>query len=90
MRAWNSLAWLLAGAAMGKYIVPAGKWKDTAGNVVNAHAGGITVDKESGNFYLFGEYKIEGQTEGGGIRVYSSPDLATWTDHGLALGKSCH
>ena len=72
---------------MGRYIVPAGKWTDTKGNVINAHAGSITIDKKTGFFYLFGEYKIEGLTEGGGVRVYSSEDLATWTDHGLALGK---
>jgi hypothetical protein len=47
----------------------------------------VTVGKD-GKFYLFGEYKVQGQTEGGGVSVYSSDDLATWTSHGLALGKS--
>ena len=37
--------------------------------------------------WLFGEYKVEGQTEGGGVRVYSSDDLAKWEDHGLALSE---
>lgn len=77
---------LLAAAAQAKYIVPGGRWTDTDGNLVNAHAGGVTVGKD-GKFYLFGEYKTQGQTEGGGISVYSSDDLATWKSHGLALGK---
>ena len=61
---------LLAAAAQAKYIVPGGRWTDTDGNLVNAHAGGVTVGKD-GKFYLFGEYKTQGQTEGGGVSVYS-------------------
>ena len=41
--------------------------------------------KRRGKFFWFGEYKIEGQEEGGGVSVYSSDDLATWEPHGLAL-----
>lgn len=67
-----------------KYIVPGGRWHDTHGALVNAHAGCITLDK-TGTFWLFGEYKTQGQVEGGGISVYSSQDLATWSPHGLAL-----
>jgi hypothetical protein len=77
---------LFAGLSVAKYIVPGGRWHDTDGNLVNAHAGCVTVDKETGKFWLFGEYKVEGQTEGGGVSVYSSDDLATWESHGLALG----
>ncbi|KAI5198828.1 carbohydrate-binding module family 35 protein [Aureobasidium subglaciale EXF-2481] len=85
MFGWKPLSYfLLAAAAQAKYIVPGARWIDTDGNLVNAHAGGVTVGKD-GKFYLFGEYKIEGQTEGGGVSVYSSDDLATWTSHGLAL-----
>lgn len=79
---------LAAGAAHAKYIVPGGRWHDTEGNLVNAHAGGVTIDPETGKFFWFGEYKIEGQEEGGGVTVYSSEDLATWTYEGLALGQS--
>lgn len=53
---------------------------------MNAHAGCVTVDKESGKFFLFGEYKVQGQVEGGGVSVYSSENLATWEHHGMALG----
>ncbi|KAI5241188.1 glycoside hydrolase family 43 protein [Aureobasidium subglaciale] len=85
MFGWKPLSYfLLAVAAQAKYIVPGARWIDTDGNLVNAHAGGVTVGKD-GKFYLFGEYKIEGQTEGGGVSVYSSEDLATWTSHSLAL-----
>lgn len=75
---------LLAVTATAKYIVPGGRWRDTDGNLVNAHAGCITTDS-NGTFWLFGEYKVQGQVEGGGVSVYSSPDLATWQHHGLAL-----
>ena len=78
-------ALLVAGLSAAKYIVPGGRWHDTDGNLVSAHAGCVTVDK-AGKFWLFGEYKVEGQTEGGGVSVYSSDDLATWESHGLALG----
>ncbi|KAJ2988597.1 hypothetical protein NUW58_g3886 [Xylaria curta] len=80
----SSLYCLLLGTtAQAKYIVPGARWRDTEGNLVNAHAGNVVFDK--GTFWLFGEHKTEGQEEGGGISVYSSPDLATWQPHGLAL-----
>ena len=76
---------LLSAVSQAKYIVPGGRWHDTDGNLVNAHAGGVIVD-DAGKFWWFGEYKVQGQTEGGGVSVYSSDDLATWEYHGLALG----
>lgn len=76
---------LYAASVTAKYIVPGGRWLDTAGNLVNAHAGIVTVDKDTGKFWLFGEYKIQGQVEGAGFSAYSSDDLATWEYHGLAL-----
>lgn len=77
---------LYASLATAKWIVPGARWRDTDGNLVNAHAGGVTLDQDSGKFFLFGEYKTEGQEEGGGVSVYSSDDLATWEFHGKALG----
>lgn len=76
---------LLASLTQGKWIVPGAQWIDTEGDVVNAHAGCVTKDPETGRFYLFGEYKTEEQPEGGGVSVYSSDDLATWEPHGKAL-----
>ncbi|CAO2657888.1 Nn.00g071480.m01.CDS01 [Neocucurbitaria sp. VM-36] len=76
---------LAATSVSAKWIVPGARWRDTAGNLVNAHAGCVTVDQDTGKFFLFGEYKVEGQVEGGGVSVYSSDDLATWEHHGQAL-----
>jgi hypothetical protein len=78
----------LACLVTARFIVPGGKWLDTEGNFINAHAGGITLDHESGRFFWFGEHKTKEQPEGGGVSVYSSEDLATWEYHGLALGSS--
>lgn len=84
-----NLVSILAACVNAKWIVPGARWLDTEGNIFNAHAGGLCVDRDSGRFYWFGEYKVEGQVEGGGISVYSSDDLATWESHGLALGMVC-
>lgn len=82
------LASLLAVPATCKYIVPGGRWHDTKGSIINAHGAGITFDQKSGRFWWFGEYKTEDQPEGGGVSVYSSDDLGTWTWERLALGMS--
>lgn len=76
---------LLTFLASAKWIVPAGRWHDTDGNLINAHAGGVTWDHVTGKFFWFGEYKTEEQEEGGGVTVYSSDDLGTWQFHGKAL-----
>lgn len=76
---------LFAALGFAAFIVPGAQWQDTDGNLVNAHAGGVYFDDLTQKFWLFGEYKIEGHTEGGGVRVYSSKNLAQWEDHGLAL-----
>lgn len=88
--AWRSLPLLLSLAATitsttARFIVPGARWLDTDGNVINAHAGNIILSDDGNTFYWFGEYKPANQTEGAGVSVYSSPDLATWTYHGLAL-----
>lgn len=80
------LAVIFALTANGKYIVPGGRWYDTDKNLINAHGAGITFDQKSGRFWWFGEYKTEEQPEGGGVAVYSSDDLSTWTWERLALG----
>ncbi|KAL0062875.1 hypothetical protein AAF712_010195 [Marasmius tenuissimus] len=85
MRAGAILILLSAGIVSAKYIVPGARWYDTEGNIVTNHAGGITREEGTGRFYWFGERKVEGQVEGGGVNVYSSDDLATWEYNGLAL-----
>lgn len=77
---------LFSSVASAKWIVPGGRWRDTDGNIINAHAGSVTWDEVTGKFFWFGEYKTEEQEEGGGVTVYSSDDLGTWQFHGKALG----
>ncbi|KAI1262079.1 family 43 glycoside hydrolase [Xylariaceae sp. FL1019] len=78
-----ALLYLFLSTAYAKYIVPGGRWTATDGNIISAHAGNVILD--NGTFWWFGEYKVEGQVEGGGVSVYSSPDLATWDFQGIAL-----
>lgn len=76
----------VAVAANAKYIVPGARWYDTDGNYISAHGGSIYTDAKTGKFYWFGEYLYQNQTNvTGGVSVYSSIDLATWTHHGQAL-----
>lgn len=75
---------------------PNGKvWKDTKGNVINAHGGGLLF--HNGVYYWFGEIK-KGKTwlvpdqqwedyrvPAGGVSCYSSKDLMNWKYEGVAL-----
>jgi len=80
-----AFAFLIA-AAQAKWIIPGARWRDEDGDLINAHAGGVILDHDTGRFFWFGEYKVEGQVEGGGVSVYSSIDLVTWKNEGIALG----
>ncbi len=63
-----------------------GLWPDDHGIHINAHGGGILLD--SGVYYWFGEHKIEGPRGNAawvGVHCYSSRDLVTWRDEGVAL-----
>lgn len=84
------LATIIVSFVQAKYIVPGGRWHDTDGNLINAHAGGITIDPVTNKFWWFGEYKTQAHPEGGGVSVYSSDDFAIWTFHGLALSSLPH
>ena len=70
-------------------------WKDSKGNQINAHGGGIMLHK--GIYYWFGEIK-KGKTwlvpnqqwedyrvPAGGVSCYSSKDLIHWKYQGVAL-----
>lgn len=59
--------------------VNGGVWPDTDGEHINAHGGGIL--EHDGLWYWYGENR----GQGGGVRVYSSPDLENWTNLGVAL-----
>jgi hypothetical protein len=70
-------------------------WKDTEGNAINAHGGGIMYHK--GTYYWYGEYKVGktilpswatwecDRTDVTGVSCYSSKDLLNWKFEGLAL-----
>lgn len=76
--------------------VPGAVWRDTDGRPINAHGGGVLFHE--GVYYWYGELK-EGRTYlpkvnktwggtrvlAGGVSVYSSRDLLTWKNEGVAL-----
>lgn len=62
-------------------------WKDTDGNVINAHGGGILFN--NGKYYWFGEHRpSSGFTTQVGVTCYSSTDLRNWKYEGVALAVS--
>jgi len=61
-------------------------WPDTEGKHINAHGGGLLLHK--GTYYWFGESRLprtEKDRTGYGVGCYSSKDLLTWKNEGLAL-----
>lgn len=79
-----------------KVIIPGTAWKDTEGNVINAHGGGILF--YDGTYYWYGEYKGDStyrldrvktwecwRADAGGVSCYSSKDLADWKFEGIVL-----
>lgn len=64
---------LTAGAVRGQ------AWTDTDGEHINAHGGGML--RHGDTWYWYGENR----GQGGGVRVYASPDLKQWTNLGVAL-----
>ena len=78
-----------------KAFTPGKVWKDTEGNPINAHGGGIMYYNDT--YYWYGEIKkgktwlVPGATwenyrvNAGGISCYSSKDLVSWKYEGVAL-----
>lgn len=69
------------------FIHPGEPWRDTDGNLIQAHAGSIIC--AGGTYYLYGENK-ENVVPGtgiwhNGVRCYSSSDLVTWKSEGIIL-----
>jgi hypothetical protein len=60
-------------------------FKDTDGNLMNAHGGGVI--KVCDTFYLHGEYFSSTTTDNNfnGFSMYSSKDLAIWKNEGIIL-----
>ena len=62
-------------------------WMDTDGHHINAHGGNII--EHEGTYYWYGENRpYRGFTTEVGVEVYSSKDLRTWKDEGVALAVS--
>ena len=66
-----------------KWIVPGATWYDTDGNVLHAHAGGMT--KWGDRWYWVGRNELAGAPLFAGLNLYSSDDLINWDYEGLAL-----
>ncbi len=76
-------------------FIPKEVWKDTDGNMINAHGAGLM--KYKGTWYMYGEYKVGKtilpswatwecyRTDVSGVSCYSSKDLLNWKFEGLAL-----
>ena len=60
-------------------------FKDTDGNLVNTHGGGIIQVCDT--FYMHGLYFPPGKTPNdfNGVSMYSSKDLATWKNEGIVF-----
>lgn len=62
-------------------------WRDTDGNMINAHGGGVLF--HDGTYYWFGEHRpSNGFTTEVGVMCYSSTDLLNWKNEGVALSVS--
>lgn len=70
-------------------LKPGEAWRDTEGQPIQAHGGGVIRVGE--RFYWFGENKNGPTINDGervdfiGVFVYSSTDLVNWKNEGLAL-----
>jgi len=66
-------------------FVPGAEWRDTNGETIEAHGGGIlAVGKR---FYWYGENHRLGSGNKTGISAYSSSDLLHWKNEGVVLPK---
>ena len=80
----------------GKEIIQKAVWRDTDGNVINAHGGGMLYYNNM--YYWYGESKGDStyrlgkvttwecyRAEAGGISCYSSKNLTDWKFEGIVL-----
>jgi hypothetical protein len=66
-------------------IIPGVDWRDTSGNLIEAHGAGII--KVGSTYYWFGEDKSDNNGQFKNVNVYSSTDLVTWTFRNRALTR---
>ena len=89
---------MLCAAAMALALAPAGApssirsgelWKDTDGNVIDAHGAGLLL--HNGTYHWYGSRRTAdaiGTQMDGGISLYTSPDLYQWKFQGVVLQPS--
>ena len=68
-------------------IVPAAAWRDTKGELIQAHGGGVLL--HNGSYYWYGEDRSNGYI-GIGVSAYKSQDLVNWEPLGVVLPKSAY
>ncbi|MDQ0108640.1 hypothetical protein J2T02_003779 [Chitinophaga terrae (ex Kim and Jung 2007)] len=68
----------------GNQLPTGGIWYDTAGDTINAHGGSLLFEK--GKYYWLGEKRDKKNSQG--VSVYSSEDLITWKNEGVAFSPS--
>lgn len=82
-----TLVMVLAASVMAVAQTNGQLWPDTNGKHINAHGGNII--KYGDKFYWYGENRpYRGFTTEVGVSVYSSTDLKSWKDEGVALAVS--
>ena len=84
---WGLVMAASVGAQSLERITPGQEWPDRKGEHINAHGGGLLFHE--GKYYWYGENRpARGFTTEVGVEVYSSSDLMTWEDEGVALAVS--
>lgn len=78
------MAGTLQAGAQNKGFRPGEIWRDSNGDTINAHGGGILYSNK--NYYWFGEKRNRHGSEG--VNVYSSKNLHDWKYEGVALAPS--
>ena len=68
-------------------IISGAAWRDTAGNLIQAHGGGILY--HNGKYYWYGEDRSEGYVAIG-VSAYVSEDLVQWKRVGVVLPRSAY
>ena len=71
-------------------ITPGSQWLDNQGTMIQAHGGGVLWDAKTQKYYWYGEHKGENNIKNGcviaiGVSCYSSTDLCSWKNEGVAL-----
>ncbi len=76
----------LAGATAAPVTIPTGAtvWKDSSGNQINAHGGGVL--RVGNTFYWYGENRTR-MGDSVGVNCYASTNLADWTFKNQALSQ---